>query len=49
VAAGAADMIQVKTPDVGGVGNLIEALLVVRRAGVGAFCGGTCNEADVSG
>jgi methylaspartate ammonia-lyase len=48
VAAGAADMIQVKTPDLGGVGNVIEALLDVRRAGVGAFCGGTCNETDVS-
>ena len=41
-------MIQVKTPDLGGVGNVIEALLDVRRAGVGAFCGGTCNETDVS-
>jgi methylaspartate ammonia-lyase len=48
IAAGAADMIQVKTPDLGGVGNVIEALLDVRRAGVGAFCGGTCNETDVS-
>jgi methylaspartate ammonia-lyase len=48
VAAGAADMIQVKTPDLGGVGNVIEALLDVRSAGVGAFCGGTCNETDVS-
>lgn len=48
VAAGAADMIQVKTPDLGGVGNVIEALLEVRRAGVGAFCGGSCNETDVS-
>jgi methylaspartate ammonia-lyase len=48
LAAGAADMIQVKTPDLGGVGNVIEALLDVRRAGVGAFCGGTCNETDVS-
>ncbi|MGB4137035.1 MAG: methylaspartate ammonia-lyase [Microbacterium sp.] len=48
VAAGAADMIQVKTPDLGGVGNTAEALLLARRGGVGAFCGGTCNETDVS-
>lgn len=48
VAAGAADMIQVKTPDLGGIGNTVEALLLARRGGVGAFCGGTCNETDVS-
>ncbi len=48
VAAAAVDMIQVKTPDLGGVGNTIEALLEVRRAGIGAFSGGTCNETDVS-
>ncbi|MCE7482013.1 methylaspartate ammonia-lyase [Microbacterium profundi] len=48
VDAGAADMIQVKTPDLGGVGNTIEALLVARRGSVGAFCGGTCNETDVA-
>jgi len=48
IAAGAADMIQVKTPDLGGIGNVVEALLEVRRAGIGAFCGGTCNETDVS-
>lgn len=48
VAAGAADMIQVKAPDLGGIGNTIEALLLARRAGVGAFCGGTCNETDTS-
>jgi methylaspartate ammonia-lyase len=48
VAAGAADMIQVKSPDLGGIGNTIEALLEVRAAGRGAFCGGTCNETDIS-
>lgn len=48
VEAGAADMVQVKTPDLGGIGNTAEALLLVRRAGVGAFSGGTCNETDVS-
>jgi len=48
VAAGAADVIHVKTPDLGGVGNTVEALLEVRRAGVAAYCGGTCNETDRS-
>jgi methylaspartate ammonia-lyase len=48
VAAGAADVIHVKTPDLGGVGNTVEALLEVRRAGLAAYCGGTCNETDRS-
>lgn len=48
IAGRAADMIHVKTPDLGGLGNTIDALLEVRRAGLGAFCGGTCNETDVS-
>jgi methylaspartate ammonia-lyase len=48
VAAGAADVIHVKTPDLGGVGNTVEALLEVSRAGLAAYCGGTCNETDRS-
>ncbi len=48
VAAGAADVIHVKTPDLGGINNTIEALLLVRTAGLAAFCGGTCNETDHS-
>ncbi|MDT4970190.1 MAG: methylaspartate ammonia-lyase [Pseudonocardiales bacterium] len=48
VAAHAADVIHVKTPDLGGVNNTIEALLHVRRAGLAAYCGGTCNETDRS-
>ena len=48
VAAGAADVIHVKTPDLGGINNTIEALLSVRRGGLAAYCGGTCNETDVS-
>lgn len=46
--AGAADVIHVKTPDLGAVTNTIEALLHVRRSGLGAYCGGTCNETDRS-
>jgi methylaspartate ammonia-lyase len=48
VAAGAADVIHVKTPDLGGVNNTIEALLMVARHGLAAYCGGSCNETDRS-
>ena len=48
VSAGAADVIHVKTPDLGGINNTIEALLHVRRNGFAALCGGTCNETDIS-
>jgi len=48
VEAGAADVIHVKMPDLGGINNTIEALLHVRRSGYAALCGGTCNETDVS-
>lgn len=48
VDAGAADVIHVKTPDLGGINNSIEALLYVRRHGFSAYCGGTCNETDIS-
>jgi methylaspartate ammonia-lyase len=48
VAAGAADMIHVKTPDLGGINNTIDALLLVSRSGLAAYCGGTCNETDRS-
>ncbi|HEY3717147.1 MAG TPA: methylaspartate ammonia-lyase [Jatrophihabitantaceae bacterium] len=48
VAARAADVIHVKTPDLGGVNNTIEALLLIRRNGLAAYCGGTCNETDRS-
>jgi methylaspartate ammonia-lyase len=48
VAAEAADVIHVKTPDLGGVNNTIEALLLVARHGLAAYCGGSCNETDRS-
>ncbi|WP_426348343.1 methylaspartate ammonia-lyase [Alloiococcus sp. CFN-8] len=44
----AGDMLQVKTPDLGGINNTIEALLYCREKGVGAYCGGTCNETNRS-
>lgn len=48
VQAHAADVIHVKSPDLGGINNTIEALLLVREAGLEAFCGGSCNETDRS-
>jgi methylaspartate ammonia-lyase len=48
IEAGAADIIHVKTPDLGGVNDTIEALLLAREAGLEAYCGGTCNETDRS-
>jgi methylaspartate ammonia-lyase len=48
VAAGAADVIHVKTPELGGIDNTIEALLLVARSGLSAYCGGSCNETDRS-
>ena len=41
-------MIQVKTPDLGGINNTIEALLYCEEKGIGAYCGGTCNETNRS-
>jgi methylaspartate ammonia-lyase len=47
-AAAAADVIHVKTPDLGSIGRTIEALLLVRQAGLAAYCGGSCNDTDIS-
>jgi len=44
----AGHMIQVKTPDLGGVNNTIEALLYCKDNGLGAYSGGTCNETSRS-
>jgi methylaspartate ammonia-lyase len=46
VEAKAADIIHVKMPDLGGINNTIEALLLVRKSGLAGYCGGTCNETD---
>jgi len=44
----AGHMIQIKTPDLGGINNTIEAVLYCKKVGVGAYQGGTCNETDRS-
>jgi methylaspartate ammonia-lyase len=46
--AAAADVIHVKTPDLGGINNTIEALLLVRERGLRSYSGGSCNETDQS-
>lgn len=46
--AGAADMIQIKAPDLGSLSNSIEAVQFVHENGVQAFLGGTCNGTDQS-
>lgn len=47
-AAAAADMIQIKTPDLGGIENTIEAVLYCKEKKIGAYLGGTSNETDRS-
>jgi methylaspartate ammonia-lyase len=45
---GSADMVQIKTPDLGGINNTIEAVLYAKKHGIGAYLGGTCNETNRS-
>jgi methylaspartate ammonia-lyase len=44
----AGHMAQIKTPDLGGIQNTIEAVLYCKKHGMGAYLGGTCNETDRS-
>ena len=46
--AGAADFVQIKTPDLGSIHNTIEAVLYCKANGMGACLGGTANETDHS-
>lgn len=46
--AKAGHMAQIKTPDLGGINNTIEAVLYCKAHGMGAYQGGTCNETDRS-
>ena len=41
-------MAQIKTPDLGGIHNIVESVLYCNRNGMEAYQGGTCNETDVS-
>ncbi|MCL2350432.1 MAG: methylaspartate ammonia-lyase [Defluviitaleaceae bacterium] len=44
----AGHMAQIKTPDLGGINNTIEAILYAKDNGMGAYLGGSCNETDRS-
>lgn len=44
----AGDMVQIKTPDLGGINNTIEAVLYCKKVGMEAYQGGTCNETNRS-
>jgi len=46
--AAASDFVQIKTPDLGGINNTIEAVLYCKSHGMGACLGGTANETDHS-
>ena len=44
----AGHMVQIKTPDLGGVNNIADAIMYCKANGMGAYCGGTCNETNRS-
>jgi len=46
--AQACDFVQIKTPDLGGINNSIEAVLYCKAHGMGCCLGGTANETDLS-
>jgi len=44
----AGHMLQIKTPDLGGVNNIIDSILYCNKMKIGSYCGGTCNETNIS-
>ena len=48
VRRGGADMLQIKTPDLGSLSNSVLALQACHAGGVQAFLGGSCTETDIS-
>lgn len=44
----AGHMVQIKTPDLGGVNNIADAIMYCKKHSMGAYCGGTCNETNRS-
>ena len=46
--AQACHMVQIKTPDLGGIQDIVESVLYCKAHGMEAYQGGTCNETDVS-
>ncbi|HJV88160.1 MAG TPA: methylaspartate ammonia-lyase [Noviherbaspirillum sp.] len=41
-------MVQIKTPDLGSIHNIVESVLYCNKNGMEAYQGGTCNETDIS-
>lgn len=48
ISAGAADLIQIKMPDMGSLDATMRGILKCREAGVGVYLGGSCTETDLS-
>jgi methylaspartate ammonia-lyase len=48
VAAGAADLIQLKMPDMGSLHDTLCGIEVCRKGGIGVYLGGSCTETDLS-
>ncbi len=46
--AEACHMVQIKTPDLGGIQAIVESVLYCKSHGMEAYQGGTCNETEVS-
>jgi methylaspartate ammonia-lyase len=46
--AGAGHVIQIKTPDVGSLEDIVEAVQACKRHGVQAYIGGSCAETEIS-
>lgn len=46
--AKAGHMLQIKTPDLGGINNICEAILYCNEKHIGSYSGGTCNETNIS-
>lgn len=44
----AGHMIQIKTPDLGGINNTAEAIIYCNKKNIASYCGGTCNETNLS-
>lgn len=44
----AGHILQIKTPDLGGINNSIEAVLYCNQRNIGSYIGGTCNETSIS-
>lgn len=44
----AGHVVQIKTPDLGGINNIAEAIIYCNKVGIGSYSGGTCNETNRS-